>query len=135
MAPLQKIQGIPIKPLEYRIHFCLIFLVSGAGLFATLKLDSTIQQWNAQREGNRTHESDIAAIEKRAEIAQAAIDIKVNRYDSGSLGNYICDPDKTPSFTTRPYVDDAYLEVSDQNDRIIGYLEYGRFTFQPQNCN
>ncbi|MFG6097376.1 hypothetical protein SPB21_19075 [Leptothoe sp. ISB3NOV94-8A] len=124
-----------IKPLEYRIHMALLFCISLAGLFSTLKVNNTIIAWNAQRENNRAHQAEINAIEQRADIAQTAIDNNVNRYDSVVIADYICDPDNAPVFITTPYVDDEYLVVADQNDRILGYLEYGRFTFQPQNCN
>ena len=135
MNPLQKVQGIPVKPLEYRVHIALLGVISLAGLFSTVKVNNTINAWNAQREINTAHQAEINAIEKRADIAQTAIDNNVNRYDSVIIADYICDPDKAPVFITTPYVDDEYLIVADKHDRILGYLEYGRFTFQPQNCN
>lgn len=135
MNPLQKIQGIPVKPLEYRIHIALLGILGVAGLFSTLKVNTTITAWNAQRADSTAHQAQIKAIEKRADIAQAAIDNKVDQYDSVGLGWYVCDPDDEPVFITTPYLDDTYLDVSDANDRIIGHLEYGRFTFQPENCN
>ena len=133
--PLQKLQTIPVKPLEYRIHIALLGLVGLAGLFSTVKVNNTISAWNSHRESTAAHQAQITAIENRADIAQAAIDNKVNQYDSVSLGWYTCDPEDEPVFITTPYVDDKYLEVSDANDRIIGYLKYGVFTFQPENCN
>ncbi|MEM7066780.1 MAG: hypothetical protein AAF572_26890 [Cyanobacteria bacterium P01_B01_bin.77] len=135
MNSLQKVQGIPVKPLEYRVHIALLGVISLAGLFSTVKVNNTISAWNAQRAVNTAHQAQIKAIENRADIAQAAIDNKVNQYDSVSLGWYICDPADEPVFITTPYVDDPYLEVSDANDRIIGHLKYGAFTFQPQNCH
>lgn len=135
MTPLRKIQGIPVRPLEYRVHIVLLGALGLAGLFSTLKVNNTINAWNVQRAKDAVHQAQIKAIEDRAGIAQAAIDNKVNQYDSVSLGWYICDPDDEPVFITTPYVDDEYLEVSDANDRIIGHLKYGAFTFQPQNCH
>ena len=134
MDPIQKLQSIPVKPLEYRLHMALLAVISLAGVFSTLKVNNTIIAWNAQRESNRAHQAQINAIEKRADIAQAAIDNKVDQYDSVNLGWYTCNPDDEPVFVTTAFVDDKYLEVSDANDRIIGHLEYGQFTFQPTNC-
>ena len=123
-----------IQPLEYRVHMALLFCISLAGLFSTVKVNNTISAWNDQRESSAAHQAQIKAIENRADIAQAAIDNKVDQYDSVNLGWYTCDPEDEPVFITTAFVDDKYLEVSDANDRIIGYLEYGAFTFQPNNC-
>ena len=123
-----------IKPLEYRVHIALLACISLAGLFSTIKVNNTITDWNDQRDANAVHQAQIKDIENRADIAQAAIDNKVDRYNSVNLGWYTCDPTDEPVFVTTAFVDDKYLEVSDANDRIIGYLEYGTFTFKPQNC-
>lgn len=135
MDPIQKLQSIPVKPLEYRLHMALLAVISLAGVFSTLKVNNTIIAWNTQRESDRAHQAQINTIEKRADIAQAAIDNKVDQYDSVNLGWYTCDPDDEPVFVTTAFVDDKYLEVSDANDRIIGHLKYGQFTFLPANCN
>ncbi|MEM7064622.1 MAG: hypothetical protein AAF572_15850 [Cyanobacteria bacterium P01_B01_bin.77] len=124
-----------IKPLEYRVHMALLGCISLAGLFSTVKVNNTISAWNAQRKSSVAHQAQIKAIENRADIAQAAIDNKVDQYDSVNLGWYTCEPKNEPVFVTTAFVDDKFLDVSDANDRIIGYLEYGAFTFQPQNCN
>ena len=123
-----------IKPLEYRVHMALLACISLAGLFSTVKVNNTISAWNAQRESTIAYQAEIKAIEKRADIAQAAIDNKVDQYSSVSLGWYTCDPDNEPVFVTTPFVDDARLDVSDANDRIIGTLRHGHFTFDPENC-
>lgn len=75
-----------IKPLEYRVHMALLACISLAGLFSTVKVNNTISAWNNQRDANAVHQAQIKAIENRADIAQAAIDNKVNQYDSVSLG-------------------------------------------------
>lgn len=124
-----------INPLEYRVHMALLACISIAGLFSTVRLNNTITAWNDQRDANAAHQAQIRAIEERADIAQAAIDNNVNQYDSVSLSWYVCDPNDRPSFGTGPYLDDEHLNVSDANDRIIGYIQYGTFTFLPQNCN
>ena len=124
-----------INPLEYRVHMALLACISIAGLFSTVKLNNTISAWNDQRDATAAHQAQIKAIENRADIAQAAIDNNVDQYSSVNLGWYTCDPDNEPVFITTAFVDDNYLEVSDANDRIIGYLEYGTFTFQPENCH
>ena len=123
-----------INPLEYRVHMALLACISLAGLFSTVQVNNTITAWNDQRDANATHKAQITAIENRADIAQAAIDNKVDQYSSVNLGWYTCDPTDEPVFITTAFIDDNYLEVSDANDRIIGYLEYGIFTFQPNNC-
>ncbi len=123
-----------IKPLEYRVHMALLGVVSIAGLFSTARLNHTISDWNASRISAQNHQAQIRAIENRAEIAQAAIDNKVNQYDSVTVGWYICDPDNPPVFDTTPYVDDPRLEVADRNDRNIGTMRYGNFLFDPEYC-
>lgn len=123
-----------IKPLEYRVHMMLLACIGLAGLFSTIRLNNTITAWNDQRDGTQAHRAQIQAIEKRAEIAQAAIDNNVDQYSSVSLGWYTCDPENEPVFVTDPFVDDARLDVSDANDRIIGTLRHGIFTFAPENC-
>ena len=109
-----------IKPLEYRVHIALLACISLAGLFSTIKVNNTITDWNDQRDANAVHQAQIKDIENRADIAQAAIDNKVDRYNSVNLGWYTCDPTDEPVFVTTAFVDDKYLEVSDANARIIG---------------
>ena len=123
-----------IKPLEYRIHMALLGVVSIAGLFSTTRLNQTISAWDDSRDSNQSHQAQIRAIEERAEIAQAAIDNKVNQYDSVAISWYTCDPDNPPVFDTAPYVDDPRLEVADRNDRNIGTMRYGNFLFDPEYC-
>ena len=64
-----------INPLEYRVHMALLACISVAGLFSTVKVNNTITAWNDQRDANATHKAQITAIEKRADIAQAAIQL------------------------------------------------------------
>ena len=123
-----------IKPLEYRVHMALLACISLAGLFSTVKVNNTISAWNTQRDANAVHKAQINAIEKRADVAQAAIDNNVQQYDSVTIGWYTCNPANPPVFDTAPYVDDPRLEVSDRNDRNIGTLRHGYFTFDPENC-
>ena len=123
-----------IKPLEYRVHMALLASIGLAGLFSTVRLNNTITARNDQREHQAAHQAQIKAIEDRADIAQAAIDNNVQQYDSVTISWYVCDPDNPPVFDTAPYIDDGRLEVSDRNDRNIGTLRRGKFTFDPENC-
>ncbi|MEA5464616.1 hypothetical protein [Leptothoe sp. PORK10 BA2] len=123
-----------IKPLEYRVHMALLACISLGGLFSTVKINATITAWTAQRDSTQAHQAQITAIENRADIAQAAIDNKVDQYGSVSLGWYTCDPGNEPLFDSTPFVDDPLLEVSDSHDRVIGTLAFGVFYFSPENC-
>ncbi|MEM9008137.1 MAG: hypothetical protein AAGE59_32095 [Cyanobacteria bacterium P01_F01_bin.86] len=123
-----------IKPLEYRVHMALLACISIAGLFSTVRVNNTITAWNDQRDSNAIHRTKLDRIEKRAEVVQAVIDNNVNQYDSVTLSDYICDPDNRPNFNITPYQDIEHLTVADQNNRIIGNLQYGLFYFKPENC-
>lgn len=124
-----------VKHIDYRVHSGWLCLLLICGLFSGVKLNATVSRWNAQRGSQQQHREEIAAIERKADLAQAAIDNKVNVYDSVVLTDYSCDPEQAPAFEVAPFVKDQPVKVADQNQRIIGYVDpAGAFVFLPNNC-
>lgn len=124
-----------INPLNYKIHGTILGALILSGGFSFIALNRTFSEWEDSRLSARAHRQEIVGVERDAEQTQAAIDNHINLYDSVTITGYVCDPESAPKFDVAAFVKDEVVDVADQNQRVIGYIEpSGNFVFLPKNC-
>lgn len=136
-----------IEPIDHKLHIGLTVLGLTAMACSFGALNSSLNKWadarsvNAQKtqrleQIERTGQIERANITEQAKLAEHAAANNISQYSSIWVQDYVCDPNKPPSFDFKAMADpNKVVKVTDHHKLIVGELSpNGSFTFTPNNC-